>query len=224
VRDGLFHLPKFSFRKYTRFFSLIAVGMISIWVLAVGWRLTVAARLPVDAYLVLGGSIRREMFMAQQAIAPQPILISAGSQAPCIRLLFEQAQAPLANVWLENCAKSTFGNFFFSLPWLKHRQVRHVGLVSSGTHLSRALGMGRILLGSHGIWVTPIDVPEIGRPGNQETRLKTTLDMMRSLAWAIVSQAYQPHCQNIIALESVNLDQWRQTGFKCEHQAGIEGS
>jgi uncharacterized SAM-binding protein YcdF (DUF218 family) len=228
VRQRFLHFSQSSLRQYTRFCRLLVITIISIWAMAVGWQLISATRIPVDGYLVLGGSIRREMFMAEQAakqgITNHPILISAGSQDPCIRLLFEQAQASLDNVWLEDCAESTFGNFFFSLPWLKKQGVRHVALVSSGTHLARALWMGRIILGSHGIWVTPIDVPEVGRPGNEETRLKSVLDITRSLLWAVASQGYQPKCDRITPLNQVDLKLWRNIGFKCEHQAGIEGS
>ena len=62
-----------------------------------------SSKVPVDAYLVLGGSIRREMYVAElasQNSLTTPILISTGSSAPCIRLLFEQAEASLEQVWL----------------------------------------------------------------------------------------------------------------------------
>ena len=67
-------------------------------------------------------------------------------------------------------------------------------------------------------------VEEIGVPGNQESALKTTLDIGRSLGWALVSQFYHPVCSRVVSLTDVDMEQWRQQGFKCEHQAGIEGS
>ncbi|MEL6229414.1 MAG: YdcF family protein [Cyanobacteria bacterium J06627_3] len=188
------------------------------------WRSSTA---PTDAYVVLGGSIRREMHMAQLASrfsAPTPILISAGSVDPCIRLLFEQAGAPLDNVWLENCAESTFGNFVYSVPIVERWGASHVTLVTSGSHTRRALTLARILFGARGIWIEPLIVDETGIPGNQETALKTTLDIGRSLLWAIVAQVHKPTCDRVVDLAAVNLEQWRQRGFKCEHQAGIEGS
>ena len=84
--------------------------------------------------------------------------------------------------------------------------------------------LARILFGAQGIWVEPLVVDEIGIPGNQETRLKTALDVGRSLLWAIVAQVYKPACSQLVPLTAVDLDLWRQQGFKCEHQAGIEGS
>ena len=80
--------------------------------------------LPSDAFLVLGGSINREIYAAQLAkVYPHtPILISHGSEEPCISLLFQRTNAPISQVWLENCAESTFDNFFFRFhPYLESR-------------------------------------------------------------------------------------------------------
>ncbi|MEM9976893.1 MAG: YdcF family protein [Cyanobacteria bacterium P01_D01_bin.2] len=210
--------------KYAGLGLLLALVM-AVVPLAHGlWR---SSQAPTDAYLVLGGSIRREMHMAQLASTfstPLPILISAGSADPCIRLLFEQAGAPLDQVWLEPCADSTFGNFFYTVPMLERWGTHRVTLVTSGSHTGRAVTLARILLGAQGIWVEPLIVDETGIPGNQETRLKTTLDVGRSLLWAVVAQVYKPDCGRVLPLASVDLTQWRQRGFKCEHQAGIEGS
>ena len=202
----------------------LAVAIATLVTFSNLWRFS---RGPTDAYLVLGGSIRREMHMAQLASTfstPSPILISAGSVDPCIRLLFEQAGAALEQVWLEHCAESTFGNFVYSVPMLERWGAHHVTLVTSGSHTRRAVMLARILFGARGIWVEPLIVDEVGIPGNQETVLKTTLDISRSLLWAVVAQVHKPTCDRVIPLAAVDLEQWRQQGFKCEHQAGIEGS
>ncbi|EKU99628.1 hypothetical protein Lepto7375DRAFT_1691 [Leptolyngbya sp. PCC 7375] len=203
---------------------LVAVTIATLIAFSSLWP---ASQRPTDAYLVLGGSIRREMYMAQLASTFSteiPILVSAGSAEPCIRLLFEQARASLNQVWLENCAESTFGNFVYSVPILERWGARHVTLVTSGSHTFRAVTLARILFGAQGIWVEPLIVDEIGIPGNQETTLKSTLDISRSLLWAFVAQVHRPTCHRLTPLTAVNLEQWRQKGFKCEHQAGIEGS
>ena len=210
--------------RYASLGLLLAVAMAALLITHSLWR---ASQVPTDAYLVLGGSIRREMHMAQLASTfstPLPILISAGSADPCIRILFEQAGASLDQVWLEHCAESTFDNFFYAVPVLERWGTHRVTLVTSGSHTGRAVTLARILLGAQGIWVEPLIVDETGIPGNQETTLKTTLDVGRSLLWAVVAQVYKPNCGQVISLVSVDLTQWRQQGFKCEHQAGIEGS
>ncbi|MEA5466269.1 YdcF family protein [Leptothoe sp. PORK10 BA2] len=213
-----------------RYFKSICLGLLITGVIVTFVTIShlwSASKSPTDAYLVLGGSIRREMYMAQVASTlspPPPILISAGSSDPCIRLLFEQVGASLDRVWLEHCAKSTFGNFVYSVPLLERWGAHHVSLVTSGSHTRRALTLARILFGARGIWVEPLIVEEAGIPGNQESVLKTTLDIGRSLLWAVVAQVHKPTCQRVVSLAAVDLAQWRQQGFKCEHQAGIEGS
>lgn len=214
-------------KLWLKYLSLGLLLTVIIVTSTTGTQLWRASKQTTDAYLVLGGSIRREMHMAQLAHTlptPKPILISAGSADPCIRLLFEQADAALDYVWLEHCAESTFGNFVYAVPILESWGTRHVTLVTSGTHSDRAVTLARILLGAQGIWTTPLIVDETGIPGNQETRLKTTLDIGRSLLWAMLAQVYKPACRQVVSLTSVSLEQWRQKGFKCEHQAEIEGS
>ncbi|NET33770.1 MAG: YdcF family protein [Cyanothece sp. SIO1E1] len=178
---------------------------------------------PTDAILVLGGSIRREIYAAQLAAqSPEtPILISQGSPDPCIWLVFKRATASMQQVWLEKCAQSTFGNFYFSLPVLHRWHVHKVKLVTSQSHLPRAQWLAQILLGAHGIWVEVEVAPEQGVPGNQEAWLKTGLDVARSLAWVPISQVYSPQCADIMPLTQVDINRWRRQGFHCEHQAGI---
>ena len=143
-------------RSSQRYFRYACLGLLLagvIVILATFTSLWRSRQAPTDAYLVLGGSIRREMYMAQLASSfdtPTPILVSAGSVDPCIRLLFEQTGAPLNNVWLENCAESTFGNFVYSVPLLERWGARHVTLVTSGSHTRRALTLARILFGARG--------------------------------------------------------------------------
>jgi len=140
--------------------------------LAICWSIN--QQKPVEAILVLGGSIRREIYVANlaQQYPDIPILISQGSEDPCILLLFERAKAP------------------------KHLQ-------------------------SHGIAVEIDAVREIGIPGNNESKLKTGLDVTRSIIWAFVGQLISPPCWQVIPLNSVDLEAWRDEGFKCEYQGKI---
>ena len=178
---------------------------------------------PVDAFFVLGGSIRREIYVAQLAkrYPNIPILISQGSKDPCILLIFGREEARLEKVWLEKCADSTFGNFFFGVPILHRLGVHKVELITSNTHLPRAQWLSQILLGARGIWVDLEIVEEQGVPGNHESTIKTALDVTRSLLWAPFSQIISPPCWSITKLENVNLKKWREKGFECERQGGV---
>jgi uncharacterized SAM-binding protein YcdF (DUF218 family) len=165
---------------------------------------------------VLGGSIAREVYAADIASKNTkiPFLISQGSPEPCILEIFRRKRAILSNIWLEKCANSTFDNFFYSLPILKRWKVRKIKLITSHSHLPRAKWMAQILFGAHGIWIEFDVVQERGVPGNQESYLKTALDVIRSFVWAPLSHFQHPQCANVINLKDVNLDAWRQTGYK----------
>ncbi|MBD2087643.1 YdcF family protein [Coleofasciculus sp. FACHB-542] len=227
VRDRINLSRRASFRRWRRLLILgIAIFSVILgtWLLTIMLTLRSAASGPVDAYLVLGGSIRREIYVAQLAKDyPQSrILISQGSPEPCILLIFQRENAPIERVWLEKCADSTFGNFYYSVPILREWGVKKVKLITSGTHLPRAKWLAQILMGAQGIWVEPEIVPEQGIPGNRESSFKTGLDLSRSLLWAMVSQVYQPKCSKLVPLKDVDIKDWRQRGFKCEHQGNLQ--
>lgn len=210
--------------KLLRWLLLSLLTVVSLWLATVGITLYRHAQQPPTAILVLGGSITREIYVSERVALGEslPILISKGSRPPCIRLLFERVAAPLDTTWLENCAKSTFDNYRFSLSTLQQWQTRHVQVVTSASHLPRAAWLARIMLGSHGIWPEMIIVPERGVPGNVETPVKVVLDVGRSLIWAMFSQLHQPQCPAVMPLKSVDLAMWEHQGFRCESQAGLK--
>jgi len=169
----------------------------------------------IDAFFVFGGGLHRELYVARlkKQYPDVPVLISKGSLQPYILSIFERLQAPIYNVWIEECANSTFDNCCFGLPILKSWQVKKVMLVTSASHLPRAKLLAQIILGAHGIWVESSSVTEICTPGNQESKLKTVLDAIRASAWAIVSQFYSCSCSNIIPLAEVKMNEWQDIGI-----------
>lgn len=211
-------------RKIAKFVGVSLGIFLSCWLLAIALRLRAASSEPVGAFFVLGGSIQREIYVAQLVKqSPQtPVLISRGSDDPCIWLIFQRENAPMERVRLEHCANNTFENFFFGVPLLRQWGVRKVKLITSQTHLPRAKWLAQIHFGARGIWVETAIAPERGIPGNRESRLKTSLDVTRSLLWAAVSPLVQPQCNDTISLPAVDMAAWRLSGFKCEYQAGLE--
>jgi DUF218 domain len=169
----------------------------------------------------LGGSIQREVYASELALrSPDlPILISRGSKAPCIWTIFQQARAPIENIWLEECANSTFENFCFSLPTLRQWKTHKVKLVTSRSHLPRAAWLAHIMLGAHRIAVETEVVFEPGIPGNRETFWKTGLDVTRGMGWAMTSQVHSAQCSEILPLKQVDMNAWRQIGFTCERRS-----
>lgn len=210
--------------KIAKWVAIALASALVVWGVHLSIVLAEGRSQPVDTFLVLGGSIQREIHMAEHIVAyPQTkVLISTGSDPPCIRILFERINAPIHQVWLENCARSTFGNFRFSLPILQQWSTRHLRLVTSAGHLPRALWMARLMLGAHGVWVEPEIVYEEGVPGNRESWVKTILDLTRGLMWTGVSYVYKPLCSEVMPLGEVDLATWQANGFHCEHQADID--
>ncbi|MCT7970654.1 YdcF family protein [Laspinema olomoucense] len=187
-------------------------------------RLQSAASGSSDAILVLGGSIKREMYVTQFAKQNPdiPIVISQGSASPCVQLIFDRDRAPAKNVWLERCAYSTFTNFTFSGELLKQWDVKKVKVITSQTHLPRAKWLAHILLGAKGIAVEIETVQEEGIPGNKEFWLKTALDVTRSLIWAIIEPYYSTECQQVERLSEIDITQWQSEDYQCEHQGQLD--
>lgn len=212
-------------RQHLLVFGLFAIALLFCSCLLNNTlKLQAAASSSIDAFFVLGGSISREIYVAQ-LVKQHPgtkVLISQGSQDPCILLIFQREGATLEQVWLEHCADSTFGNFYFNIPILRHWGVRKVKLITSPTHLPRAKWMAQILLGAQGIWVEVDTVEEEGVPGNQESLVKTGLDITRSLIWAVLSQGIKPQCSQFKPLAAVNLEAWHKSDFKCEYQGQLD--
>jgi uncharacterized SAM-binding protein YcdF (DUF218 family) len=196
--------------------------LLCVWLVFNTITLINSSSKPLSATFVLGGSIEREVYAASLASknALEPILISQGSQDPCILEIFQRKQVILDNIWLEKCADSTFDNFFYSLPILERWKVRRIKLITSHSHLPRAKWMAQIIFGAHGIWVDFDVVQEQGVPGNKESSLKTALDITRSLVWAGLSHFTHPQCANVIKLKDINIEAWRQIGYKCERRVG----
>ena len=178
------------------------------------------AQAPIDGVLVLGGSIRREVYAAVDPSLPRPILISGGSSYYCVQQIFDRYQADPTDVWIEPCALSTFENFVFAAPILQHLQVKHLRLVTSANHIYRAEKLGKIMLGFRGIAVESFSVPEIGIPANQESRLKTVLDVTRGILWGLFSPILPPKkCPGLIRLSDIQNRRLLPT--PCEFQADL---
>ncbi len=220
-------LNKFNWYKWRFRIIVIISFLLTIIFTWLGWnysRLQNAQSYPVEAFWVLGGSIKREIYVAElrQNNPDMPILISQGSKDPCILLIFQRTQVPLDRVWLEKCGQNTFGNFYFGVPILRQWEIHKVKLITSASHLPRAKWMAQAILSFNGIAVEVEIVPETGTPGNREFALKTWLDVTRSVLWAPLSQIISPKCGDVTKLVDVDLNFWYKEGFGCEAQGQIK--
>ncbi|MEM6503393.1 MAG: ElyC/SanA/YdcF family protein [Cyanobacteria bacterium P01_C01_bin.89] len=214
----------FLFRR-SRFWALLISTVIVTVLAALAIALNHHRQQPVDTIFVLGGSIKREMYLAETLPRKEniPILISNGSPSPCVRALYEREERSPAGVYVEHCARSTFDNFSYGIPFFRQWHSRHIQLLTSGSHVERATWLGRLMLGAHGIWVDVLEVPETGVPGNVERWWKTGLDMGRSLLWLPFSYIYEPRCKQIDLLPQVDLDSvCARRRLTCENQGNLK--
>ncbi len=183
-------------------------------------QLLIACMSPVDTYLVLGGTPHREIFVAQ-LVKQHPgikVLISGGSEDPCIWLMFDKEKTPKDNVWMESCSKNTFENFYYSAPILNRLGARKVLLITDISQSGRALPMAQIMLGAKGMCVELQLVPN---SSGEISRHPLALDLALSVGWAIVSEVWEPHCAHVTYLPTVDMAYWNKKGFYCAPQAEV---
>ena len=87
------------------------------------------------------------------------IWITSGSLPDDSARIFAQMNARMNRVNLDYSATDTLSNFTTILPELQNENIRHIYLVTSDYHMPRARAIAAIVLGSHGIVVTPVTVP-----------------------------------------------------------------
>jgi len=165
-------------------FRWIGVWVTIAMVTYIPMRLTIAAyQAPSpQAILTLGGRPAREAFTAEfAAIHPDlEIWVSSGMRPNEARSLFQGAGIAEARVHLDYRAVDTVTNFTTLVDDLEQRHIHHIYLITSDYHMSRAIAIATIVLGSRGIAFTPIAVPSWKAP---ESSLHIARDVARSLVW-----------------------------------------
>ncbi len=189
-------------------FESLFFNILSLWIFS---------RQQADAVLVIGGNPDSEIYAAQlhKCNPDIPILISGGQPEPCEWKLFQKVGAPTKNVWLEEEADNTFGNFYWAVPVLRQWNVRRVKVVDGESHLPRVTMLARILLGAKGIQSEFDILDDNDGRCRAETEIKTELDVTRSLAWAVASQIFEPRSTKLVALSAVDMKYWAQKGCAC---------
>lgn len=188
---------------------------VSCWFLINGVSVAINSQAKEDSIIVLGGSVAREVFAAVLAKRePNHLTIVSGGEPPnCTRRIFANANAPVENVVLDRSARSTFENYTYSLPLLKRFHARKTGVITSEGHEQRAVWMARIFLWSNGIAVDNKIIPgDFSQSGHAEDPLKTMLDVIRSIAWAPVTNIFAPQ-GDVVMLKDVSED---TNGCNCQ--------
>ncbi|MGP1383649.1 MAG: YdcF family protein [Thainema sp.] len=173
--------------------KLVIVGLIA----CIGLGSIIPVRLAIaqhqaphpQAILVLEGQTQRIRFAAQvaQTHASLPIWVSgnpAGQRTN--QLIFQQAGIEAQRVHYDFCAIDTVTNFTCTVRDFRTRHIQHIYVITSDYHMTRALAIAYIVLGSRGIAATPIVVTSpIPR---HESPLRTVRDCLRSLFWLLTGR------------------------------------
>lgn len=135
-----------------------------------------------QAILTLGGSPDREAFTAKfaQIVPPLPIWVSTGMSKAQARKVFRRAGIADRLVHLDYRAVDTVTNFTSLVKDFQQTHIQHIYLITSSFHMSRAVAIATIVLGSHGITFTPIPVPS---KQTSEPKLEIVRDSLRAVFW-----------------------------------------
>jgi len=140
-----------------------------------------------QAIFTLGGRPAREAFTAEFAqIHPDlPIWISSGMNPIKAQPLFTAAEVDLSRVRFDFHATDTVTNFTTLVDEFDRRQIRHVYLITSDFHMTRARAIAAIVFGSRGIITTPVIVPS---PTAPESTAHVLRDVVRSVVWLLTQK------------------------------------
>lgn len=172
-----------------RSFGLVSSALIVLLLSIIPLRLAIAyeqSPLP-EAILTLGGDVQREVFTAQfaQAHPSLDIWISSGKPPAIVRPIFRSAGIPEGRVHLDYRAVDTVTNFTSLVTEFKQRRIQHLYLITSDSHMPRAIAIATIVLGSQGIAFTPISLPS-NQPA--ESWFRILRDIIRVLLWLMIGR------------------------------------
>ena len=112
---------------------------------------------------------------------PQLIVwVSTGSNAKISNRIFHDAGIPPNRYFLDYRATNTVTNFTTLVEDFKQHHIKHLYLITSDFHMSRARAIGTIILGSRGIAFTPMQVMT---KRDREPTVKILRDICRSILW-----------------------------------------
>ena len=170
--------------KQRRFLRLFLTALLIIGISYIPVRLTVVTiQSPhPQGILMLGGRESREQFTAEFARSHPnlEVWISSGSGPEKSQLFFEESGVALSRVHFDRRATDTVTNFTTLVDDFEQKKISHLYLITSDYHMPRAQAIATVILGSHGIRVTPITIPSNTSP---ESILRIVRDVMRSFLW-----------------------------------------
>ncbi len=139
-----------------------------------------------DAAIVLEGDPQRIRYAAQFAKVHPALPIYISSEPVFYKIYLDtlaEEQVPIGRFNLRTCATDTLTNFTCIVDELNTQGYRHLYLITSAHHMPRALTIGRVVLGRHGIALSPL--PVATNRESKESLPRTLRDALRAILWTI---------------------------------------
>ena len=149
-----------------------------------------------QAIFVLGGDYKRTKFAGEfwQSRSNLDIWVSDFPQyLDKHSQILQQFGVPYQNLHLDGQATDTVTNFTTLVEDFVSHKLQHIYLITSDYHMRRSRAIATIVLGSHGIVVTPVKVLTIGN--RSESVLRVLRDCGRSVIWIFTDRtgaSYNP--------------------------------
>lgn len=102
------------------------------------------------------------------------------------RRIFQQFDVPNQRFHLDGRATDTVTNFTTLVEDFVRQKLQYIYLITSDYHMKRARVIAAIVLGSHGVAVTPVEVPS--RKDKSETLVRVLRDYGRSILWVVTGR------------------------------------
>ena len=181
---------KFGQIKDRKRFCLFLASLCFVWLFldTIPLKLVIAHyQVPYpQAILTLGGDLKREVFTAQFAqTSSLPIWISKGKPEHITRQIFSDWHISQQRLHIDRRAVDTVTNLTSLVEDLKKEKIKHIYLITSDTHMPRAIAIATIVLGSQGIAFTPVPVPS---RQHSEPKIEILRDSGRALFWLITGR------------------------------------
>ena len=170
-------------RKHLKWICVgLVIAMLSVIPVRL-WQATQIAPLP-QAIFVLGGHPDREKAAARIALyyPDLDIWVSSGSEPDVVADIFRAAGINPDRLHLDYQASDTVTNFTTLLTTFKSLELKHLLLITSDFHMSRARAIALFILGTHGIAYTPHPVAS---NREVESAWLAVRDAVRSIIWLL---------------------------------------
>jgi uncharacterized SAM-binding protein YcdF (DUF218 family) len=142
-----------------------------------------------QAIFILGGNFERSEFAARLWKKNSDLNIWISDFPLCLlthQKILEKSGVPGSRIILDSQAVDTVTNFTTLVDKFKVAQLKHIYLVTSTFHMSRAKAIASIVLGSNGITFTPFSVPAART--YPEPLKKVVRDSVRAIVWIVTGK------------------------------------